>query len=148
MKKRMFGKPGFRMLDQRVSLSYNDCWLVDGLKVLPLLFFIQTTLWITKRTSARYPAMICSFSGLLFYLFLSGADVATQRAFLTTSLMFAAFILGRNVFTIRNTALVFAALLITNPHYLVQPGFQLSFAAIFGLLWFLPTRNMKNFHCQ
>lgn len=118
------------------SISGFHITLVGGWLFALFYFLFRLIPWITKRTSARYPAMICSFSGLLFYLFLSGADVATQRAFLTTSLMFAAFILGRNVFTIRNTALVFAALLITNPHYLVQPGFQLSFAAIFGLLWF------------
>jgi competence protein ComEC len=31
--------------------------------------------------------------------------------------------------------LAFGALLLANPHYLTQPGFQLSFSAIFGLVW-------------
>ncbi len=118
------------------SISGFHMTLVGGWLFALFYFLFRLIPWVTKRTSARYPAMICSFVGLLFYLFLSGADVATQRAFLTTGLMFAALIMGRNVFTMRNAALVFAALLITNPHYLVQPGFQLSFAAIFGLVWF------------
>ncbi|MDR1361310.1 MAG: ComEC/Rec2 family competence protein, partial [Rickettsiales bacterium] len=82
-------------------------------------------------------------AGLLFYLFLSGADVATQRAFLMTSLMFAAFIFGRNVFTMRNAGLVFAALLMLCPHYLLEPGFQMSFAAIFGMIWFFGKSEFK-----
>lgn len=118
------------------SISGFHITLVGGWFFALFYFLFRLLPWVTKRTSARYPAMVFSFIGLSFYLFLSGADVATQRAFLTTSLMFAAFILGRNVFTMRNAALVFAALLITNPHYLVQPGFQLSFSAIFGLIWF------------
>ncbi|NMA32611.1 MAG: ComEC family competence protein [Alphaproteobacteria bacterium] len=118
------------------SISGFHISLVGGWLFILFYSLFRLIPWITKRTSARYPAMICSFFGLLFYLFLSGADVATQRAFLTTSLMFAAFIFGRNVFTMRNTAIVFTALLIANPNYLTAAGFQLSFAAIFGLIWF------------
>jgi competence protein ComEC len=118
------------------SISGFHISLVGGWLFLLFYFLFRLIPWITRRISARYPAMICSFIGLLFYLFLSGADVATQRAFFTTGLMFAAFILGRNVFTMRNAALVFTALLLVNPDYLTMPGFQLSFAAIFGLIWF------------
>ncbi|HNY25631.1 MAG TPA: ComEC/Rec2 family competence protein [Alphaproteobacteria bacterium] len=91
---------------------------------------------ITRKIPARYPAMIFAWAGLLFYLFLSGADVATVRAFLMTSLIFMAFIMGRSTFSLRNICIAFIAIFLINPHYVMQPGFQLSFAAIFGLIWY------------
>ena len=90
---------------------------------------------ITRRTSARIGAMCAAGVGLMFYLFLSGTDVATVRAFLMTIMMFAAFILGRNAITMRNVAVAFCVLYLVNPHNVMQAGFQLSFAAVFGLVW-------------
>ena len=90
---------------------------------------------ITRRIPARVPALICAWAGLLFYLFLSGCDVATVRAFLMATLVFAAFIFGRNAISMRNVCIAFCAIFLMNPHYVMQPGFQLSFAAIFGLVW-------------
>ena len=90
---------------------------------------------ITRRIPARIPALICAWGGLLCYLFLSGCDVATVRAFLMASLVFAAFIFGRNAISMRNVCLAFCVIFLMNPHYVMQPGFQLSFAAIFGLVW-------------
>jgi competence protein ComEC len=80
---------------------------------------------------------------LVFYLFLSGVDVATVRAFFMTSLMFIAFILGRNAFSLRNVCIAFIVIFLINPHYIMQPGFQLSFSAIFGLVWFFGDNKYK-----
>ncbi|MFA7188270.1 MAG: ComEC/Rec2 family competence protein [Alphaproteobacteria bacterium] len=125
------------------SISGFHISLVGGWLFMLFYFLFRLSPWITRRTSARYPAMILSFAGLLFYLFLSGANVATWRAFLTTGFMFSAFILGRNVFTMRNAALVFTTLLLVNPDYLTMPGFGLSFAAIFGLMWFFGDKKYE-----
>lgn len=90
---------------------------------------------ITRRVPARIPALICAWIGLLFYLFLSGIDVATVRAFLMTTLIFAAFIFGRSAISMRNICVAFCIIFLINPHYVMQAGFQLSFSAIFGLVW-------------
>ncbi|MCL2748949.1 MAG: ComEC family competence protein [Alphaproteobacteria bacterium] len=125
------------------SISGFHITLVGGWLFAMFYFFFRSMPPITRRIPARYPAMVFAWFGLLFYLFISGAEVATQRAFLTTSLMFLAFIAGRTMFTMRNAALVFAGLLLTNPHYLVEPGFQLSFSAIFGMIWFFGGSEYK-----
>jgi competence protein ComEC len=52
-----------------------------------------------------------------------------------TSLIFLAFIFGRNAISMRNIALAFCVIFLINPHYVMQAGFQLSFAAVFGLVW-------------
>jgi competence protein ComEC len=36
----------------------------------------------------------------------------------------------------RNVCIAFMMIFLMNPHYVMQPGFQMSFAAIFGLVWF------------
>ncbi len=91
---------------------------------------------ITRRMPARVPATICAWLGLILYLFLSGCDVATMRAFLMTTLIFAAVVFGRSAISLRNVCVAMWVIILINPHYVMQAGFQLSFAAIFGLIWF------------
>lgn len=91
---------------------------------------------ITRRVPARVPATICAWLGLILYLFLSGCDVATMRAFLMTTLIFAAVVFGRSAISLRNVCVAMWIIILINPHYVMQAGFQLSFAAIFGLIWF------------
>lgn len=91
---------------------------------------------ITRCMPARVPATICAWLGLILYLFLSGCDVATIRAFLMTTLIFAAVVFGRSAISLRNVCVAMWAIILINPHYVMQAGFQLSFAAIFGLIWF------------
>ncbi|MBD5388646.1 ComEC family competence protein [bacterium] len=91
---------------------------------------------ITRRIPARIPALMAAWGGLTFYLFLSGAGVATLRAYLMTTLGFMAVALGRRAINLRNVCLAFALIILINPYYVMQPGFQLSFAAIFGLVWY------------
>lgn len=91
---------------------------------------------ITRRIPARIPALMCAWVGLTFYLFLSGVGVATIRAFLMTTLGFAAVAIGREALSMRNVCLAMILIFLINPHYVMQPGFQLSFSAIFGLIWY------------
>jgi competence protein ComEC len=60
-----------------------------------------------------------------------------------TILAFIAFAFGRTVFTLRNAGLVFAALVLLSPHYLLEPGFQMSFSAIFGMIWFFGDKKYE-----
>lgn len=90
---------------------------------------------ITKRVPARIPAIICAWIGLVGYVALSGGGVATLRAFTMTTLVMIAFIFGRNVISLRTACVAFLGLVLINPHYVMTAGFQLSFAAIFGLVW-------------
>ncbi len=125
------------------SISGFHMTLVGGW--LAILFYAVFRLIapITRRIPARYPALVCAWFGLLFYLFLSGIDVATIRAFLMTTLIFAAFLFGRVSLSLRNVCMVFFAIYLLNPHYVIQPGFQLSFAAIFGLVWWFGDMEYK-----
>ena len=98
--------------------------------------------FITKRIPARIVATILSWSLLLFYVCISGAQVATLRAFFMLSLVCIALLFGRNIISMRNIAIVFLILFLLNPHFVTQVGFQLSFAAVFGLVWFFEDKSM------
>lgn len=125
------------------TVGIGHVWSISGFHMTLVggwLFAIFYTIFraipfITRRIPAKIPALICAWIGLMLYLFLSGADVATVRAFLMTTLIFAAFIIGRSAISMRNISLVFCAIFLMNPHCVMQAGFQLSFAAVFGLIW-------------
>ncbi len=117
------------------SISGFHMTLVGGWTFLIFYFLFRATPYIARRVPARIPAMGCAWVVLLGYLFLSGMDVATIRAFMMTTLVFLAFACGRSAISLRNIALAFCFIFLINPHYVMQAGFQLSFAAAFGLVW-------------
>ena len=117
------------------SISGFHLTLVGGWIFAILYLIFRATPWIVRRVPAKIPALFGAQVGLMGYLFLSGADVATIRAFGMTTLMFIAFALYRNAISMRNVAIVFCGLFLLNPHNVMQAGFQLSFSAVFGLVW-------------
>lgn len=125
------------------SISGFHMTLVSGWLFAIFYLILRCIPFITRRVPARIPAMILALGGLVLYLFLSGTNIATIRAFIMTALVFAAFILGRNAISMRNICMAFLAVFLLNPHCVMQAGFQLSFSAVFGLVWFWGTIKPK-----
>jgi len=75
---------------------------------------------------------------LAAYLFLTGNAWATRRAFLMVSVVALLFVIGRRTPAFTLLATVALCLLLFNPLALFQPGFQLSFAGVAGILAWLP----------
>ncbi len=117
------------------SISGFHVTLVSGWLFVIFMFLFRRTAPIVRRVPARFPALICAGVGLLFYLILSGTDVATVRAFLMTMLVFIAVLMGRTAISMRSICIAFCIIFLINPHYVMQAGFQLSFSAVFGLIW-------------
>ncbi|GAB1478748.1 ComEC/Rec2 family competence protein [Paracoccaceae bacterium] len=84
---------------------------------------------LALRLNAKKAAAVMAFGVALFYLLLSGANVATERAFLMVCVMLGAVLLDRRALTLRSVALAGVILLLWQPESLLEPGFQLSFAA-------------------
>ena len=124
------------------SISGFHMTLVSGWLFAIFYMLLRCIPYITRRIPARIPATILAWFGLLMYLMISNAGAATIRAFLMITLVFAAFISGRVAISLRNVCLAMIAVLLINPHYVMQAGFQLSFAAVFGLVWFFGTYKM------
>lgn len=89
---------------------------------------------VSLRINTKKTAAVLAFGVALFYLILSGANVATTRAFLMVSIMLGAVVFDRRALTMRSVALAAMILLVVMPESLLAPGFQLSFAATIGLI--------------
>ena len=91
---------------------------------------------LALRVNTKKVAAVLALGVALFYLVLSGANVATTRAFLMVSLLLGSVLLDRRVLTLRSVALAALILLVWQPESLLAPGFQLSFAATIALIAF------------
>lgn len=86
------------------------------------------------RVDSKKAAAIVSLGVASFYLLLSGANVATERAFIMVAVMLLAVLLDRRAITIRSVAIAATILLVWQPEALLAPGFQMSFAATVALI--------------
>ncbi len=81
----------------------------------------------------KIAAVVALLTGAV-YLALSGANVATQRAFLMVAVFFVAICLDRRALTLRSVAIAAMIVLLIRPESLTSPGFQMSFAATTALV--------------
>ncbi len=100
--------------------------------------FSRAILALNASLTLKYPikkwAAFIALLGALAYLVLSGASIATQRAFIMISIMFLAIILDRRALSMRNVALAAIVILLMRPESLFNVSFQMSFAAVIALI--------------
>ncbi|MEQ1672598.1 MAG: ComEC/Rec2 family competence protein, partial [Hyphomicrobium sp.] len=86
----------------------------------------------------RYPikkwAAVAGILGALGYLSISGGAFATVRSALMIVVIFGAVLLDRPALALRNVALSALVILLLYPESLFDAGFQMSFAAVTGLV--------------
>lgn len=81
------------------------------------------------------PRIITAIAIILFYAFLSGARPSTVRAALMFSVFGISFLLERRTHPLNAFSLAGIALIMFNPLLIFDVGFQLSFIAVFGIIW-------------
>lgn len=89
---------------------------------------------VALRVDSKKVAAAVSLAVACFYLLLSGANVATERAFIMVAVMLVAVLLDRRAITLRSVAIAGMILLLWQPEALLSPGFQMSFAATVALI--------------
>jgi len=117
------------------SISGYHMTLIGGWLFIIFYMIFRCIPKLVRRVPARIPATICSWIGLIGYVFISGGGVATLRAFIMATLVMVAIILGRTALSLRMASLAFITIALINPYNIMHAGFQLSFAAIFGIVW-------------
>lgn len=90
--------------------------------------------WLAMRLPARGVAAAFAIWSGAGYLLISGAGVASQRAFVMVAIMFLAVCLGRRAVTLQSVAIAALIVLAATPESLLEPGFQMSFAATASLV--------------
>jgi len=86
----------------------------------------------------RQLAVLATILIIIFYAFLAGFDAAIIRASIMGVLVFTAQILGRKSLAGYGLFLAAFVMIFINPSIIFDVGFQLSFAATFGLLYLRP----------
>ena len=89
---------------------------------------------LSRRYDVRKPAAIIGALAATGYLILSGASVATQRAYIMAIIVFLAVILDRRAFSMRSVMVAALVTLMFHPEALISVGFQMSFAAVAALV--------------
>ncbi|MEM7471128.1 MAG: ComEC/Rec2 family competence protein [Pseudomonadota bacterium] len=89
---------------------------------------------VAMRSEPKKVAAVAAFIAAFGYLWISGASVATQRAFIMVAVMLLAICLDRRALTLRAVAIAALIVLAIRPDSLAGPGFQMSFAATTALV--------------
>lgn len=88
---------------------------------------------LALRVPGKKVAAVIALPVAIFYLALAGRDVATERAFVMVAAMLGAVLLDRRAVTLRSVGIAALIVLALRPESLVNPGFQMSFAAVAAL---------------
>lgn len=140
-------------IPQHVTEAMRDSGLAHVLAIsgLHMAIMAGTVFWLARALLALVPGLALRFPikkwaaviallAATFYLALSGASVPTVRAWIMMSIFLIAVLLDRPAITMRNVALAALAILVVAPESLFQPSFEMSFAAVIGLValyeWF------------
>ena len=89
---------------------------------------------LSRARDVRKIAAIIGILGATLYLLLSGASVATQRAYIMVCIAFLAVLLDRRILSLRSVAVAALITLIIRPEALLSVGFQMSFAAVTAMV--------------
>lgn len=103
-----------------------------------VFFAFRFVLALFPVIALNYPikkwAAIGAILGSSGYLMISGGSFATVRSFLMIAVMFASILADRSAIALRNVALAALVILLFFPESVVDPGFQMSFAAVVALV--------------
>ena len=117
-----------------LSISGYHMAIVAGV----VFFVIRAGLALASAFASRYPikkwAAFAALGAAALYLVISGAEVATQRAFIMTAIVLVGVMADRAALTLRTLAVAAFAVLIIAPQAVVHPSFQMSFAATLALI--------------
>jgi len=117
-----------------LSISGLHMALVAGMVVLLCRRVLSLfPLFSSRRAAGKIAAFIALLVAAL-YLALSGADVAAERSFIMVAVMLMAVICDRAAISLRNLALSACVILLWQPHEIMGPSFQMSFAATAALI--------------
>lgn len=117
-----------------LAISGMNMAFLTGFVFALLRYGLALIPYVALRVNTKKVAAVVSLGVAFFYLLLSGANVATERAFIMICVFLGAILLDRRALTLRSVAVAGIILLLAKPESLAEPGFQMSFAATIALI--------------
>ena len=128
-----------------VSISGLHMAIAAGFTFACARLFLVLIPGLALRYDVRRTAAWAGMAGAVIYDVFAGSDIATERSMLMTLVLFGAIAFGRRLLSMRNCALAAILLILVEPSGVLNPGFQMSFAAVAGLIAFYE-RKPKDIH--
>ena len=131
-------------LSKELRNSYTQAGIIHILAIsgLHIALIYGIVLWLTRPLQnlkkGKIYIFLISLSVLWFYAVLAGFSASIVRAAVMFSVIAFAKILNRQSTVYNSLALSALFLLLYNPNYLFDVGFQLSFAAVLSIVLFQP----------
>lgn len=113
--------------------------LVAGLTFFAMRAGLALVPWIALRISTKKGAAVAALVVTFGYLLLSGATVSSRRSFVMTTLVLLAILVDRLSISARALAWAALAIMLASPYSVTTAAFQMSFAAVAGLVAFYET---------
>lgn len=107
-----------------LAVSGANVWLVVGMILLPMYFFAVP----------RWPRTIVAVVVIVLFSFLTRNEPSVVRASLMVGLILVGQLFWRPVAPLNAVGAAAVIILLFAPSHLFRPGFQLSFAAVLGIL--------------
>jgi competence protein ComEC len=134
-------------ISEATNQAYRDSGLfhilsISGLHMVimagAVFYVLRLGFAAVPRLALNHPIKAWAAAGAIVgafgYLMISGAAFATVRSYIMITIMFAAIMLDRPALALRNVALAALLILVIYPESLFDAGFQMSFAAVVGLV--------------
>jgi competence protein ComEC len=121
-------------LGHLLSVSGIHMGVVGGLVFAALLWALSLVAPIALRWPVKKIAAIGALLMLALYLVISGGSVPALRAFVMACVAFGAILLDRPAISMRGLALAALVVVLIFPESVLEPGFQMSFAATMALV--------------
>lgn len=121
-------------LGHLLSVSGLHMGVVGGLVFASLLWMFSLISPIALRWPVKKLAAIGALTALGAYLIVSGSSIPALRAFVMAGVAFGAILLDRPAISMRGLALAALIVVLVFPESVLEPGFQMSFAATMALV--------------
>lgn len=121
-----------------LAISGLHMGMVAGAAYALGLWLIKRSPYLLLRFSAFKIAALFSIPIVLFYGVMAGLSPPSTRAMIMVSVFLAAVLLGRQWDIYNNLAIAMWVILLFSPATLYAPSFQLSFIAVFSIVFFYP----------
>ena len=119
-----------------LSISGLHMSMLAGLMFFLVRFVLACVPQISLRMDTKKIAAVFALGLSLVYLFISGQAVPAQRAFIMTFVVLLGVLTNRRAISMQTIALAAFLVLAAAPEVLVSASFQMSFAAVLGLIAF------------
>ncbi len=117
-----------------LSISGVHMAIVGGFVFFAVRLLIACWPWLALRVNGKKWAAAAGLTSVLLYLVVSGWPPPAQRSAVTATVAFGAILLDRRAISLRGLGLSALIVLVLQPEAVVEPGFQMSYAATAALV--------------